>query len=98
MHKQLIPVEDKVIIRPSPKEDQTSGGVYLPDIAKEETCIGTVISIGPGLKSYHDGKRMEMKVSVGDEVLYSKLSGDAFEFNGERYVIFREVDLLAIIK
>jgi len=98
MKKQLIPVEDKVIIKPFSKEEQTTGGLFLPEISQEAVDMGTVVSIGPGQKNLNTGVRMEMKANIGDVVLYPKYGGNKFDYEEEEFVVFREVDLIAFIK
>ena len=90
------PTEDRVLIRPNEAEETTSGGIILPDTAKEKPQRGTIIAVGPG-KILKDGKRAPLSVKIGDEALYGKYSGTEVDFGGERLVVFRETDLLAIV-
>jgi len=90
------PTDDRVLIQPSEATDTTSGGIILPDTAKEKPQRGTIIAIGPG-KLLDSGKRGEMDVSIGDEVFYGKYSGTEIEFGTDKYVVLRETDILAVV-
>ncbi len=96
MKQSLRPLEDRVIIKPSEAKEKTSGGIFLPDTAKEKPQIGKVIAIGPG-KTLDNGKLCEMSVKKNDEVIYGKYIGNEIEFDGEKYVIIRESDILGIV-
>jgi chaperonin GroES len=90
------PLDDRVLIEQSSAEETTAGGIVLPDTAKEKPQRGRVIASGPG-KLLDNGQRATLSVKVGDEVFYGKYSGTEVEMNGEKYVIVRESDILAII-
>ncbi|MDB9493417.1 co-chaperone GroES [Spirulina major CS-329] len=90
------PLGDRVFIKVSPSEEQTSGGIYLPDTAKEKPQVGTVAAVGPG-KLDKDGNRVAVEVKVGDSVLYSKYAGTDIKLNGEEYVLLSEKDILASV-
>ena len=91
------PLDDRVLVEPSDEEEVTAGGIVLPDTAREKPQRGRIIAVGPG-KLLDDGKRGELDVKVGDEVFYGKYSGTEVEMNGEKYVILRESDILAVLK
>ncbi len=91
------PIEDRVLIEPIEAEDRTTGGIILPDTAKEKPVRGTVIARGPG-KLLDNGKRGEMSVSVGDEVFYGKYSGTEIEIGSDKFIVLRETDILAIVE
>jgi len=93
----IRPLDDRIVVKPSDPEEKTPGGIVLPDTAKEKPQRGEVIAAGPG-KLLEDGERAEMLVKVGDEVLYGKYSGTEVELDGEKYVILRESDVLAVIE
>ncbi len=93
----LSPLADRVIVKPAAAEEKTSGGLYLPDTAKEKPIEGTVVAIGPG-KTSDDGKLIAPAVKVNDKVLYGKYSGTEVTVAGEEYLIMRESDIFAIIK
>ena len=90
------PTDDRVLIEPLEAEDMTTGGIILPDTAKEKPQRGTVIAVGPG-KLLKSGKRGEMNLSVGDEVVYGKYSGTEIDYGTDKYVVVRESDVLAIV-
>lgn len=91
------PMDDRVLLEPCEAEETTSGGIILPDSAKEKPQRGTVIAVGPG-KLLDSGKRGEMSVSIGDEVFYGKYSGTEIDFGNDKYVVIRENDILAIVE
>ena len=85
------PLTDRVLILPAPAEEKTIGGIIIPDTAKEKPLQGKVVAVGNGTKDE------EMVVKVGDEVLYGKYSGTELEFEGTKYLIMRQSDVLAIL-
>jgi chaperonin GroES len=91
---KLIPLGDRVVIKPTPKEEVSKGGIVLPDTAKEKPQEGVIIAVGPG-KLTDDGKRLPMDVKVGDKVIYSKYAGTEFKEIDDDLVIMRESDILA---
>ena len=86
------PLSDRVLIEPASAEEVTSGGIIIPDSAKEKPLKGTVKAIGNGTKDE------AMVVKVGDTVLYGKYSGTELEFDGVKYLMMRQSDILAIIE
>ncbi len=94
---KLRPLDDRVVIKQSEAQEKTSGGIFLPDTAKEKPQIGKVVATGPG-KLLDDGKRGEMSVKKNDDVIYGKYTGNEIEIEGEKYVILRESDLLGIVE
>jgi len=90
----LVPLGDRVVIKPTPKEEVSRGGIVLPDTAKEKPQEGEIVAVGAG-KLTDDGKRLPMDVVVGDKVIYSKYAGTEFKENDEELVIMRETDILA---
>ena len=94
---KLRPLDDRVVIKQSQAEEKTSGGIYLPDTAKEKPQIGKVVAVGPG-KVLDNGKRAQMSVKKNDKVIYGKYLGNDVEIDGEKYVIVRESDLLGIVE
>jgi chaperonin GroES len=94
---KLRPLDDRVVIKQSDAEERTTGGIYLPDTAKEKPQTGKIIAIGPG-KLLDDGKRSKMSVKKNDRVIYGKYMGNEVELDGEKYVILRESDLLGIVE
>ncbi len=94
---KLIPLEDRVVVKPQEAESKTPGGIVLPDTAKEKPLIGKVIAVGPG-KLDDDGKRIPMSVKKNDTVLFGKYSGSEVELDGEDYKILHESEILGIIE
>ena len=94
---KLNPLDDRIVIKQSEAEEKTSGGIILPDTAKEKPQIGTVVAVGPG-KLLDDGKRSKMSVKIKDEVFYAKYLGNDVEIDGKKYVILRESDVLGIVE
>lgn len=86
------PLSDRVLIEPVAAEQVTSGGIIIPDSAKEKPLKGTVKAIGNGTKDE------PMVVKEGDTVLYGKYSGTELEFDGVKYLIMRQSDILAVIE
>jgi len=91
---KIEPLGDRVVIKPTAKEDVSKGGIVLPDTAKEKPQEGKIIAVGPG-RLTEDGKRIAMEVKKGDKVIYSKYAGTEFKLDDEELVIMREGDILA---
>ena len=91
------PMDDRVLVEAVEADEKTAGGIILPDTAREKPQRGVVLATGPG-KLLDSGKRGEMSVKVGDEVLYGKYSGTEIEFGTDKYVVLRENDILAIVE
>lgn len=87
----IKPLGDRVLIKPAPAEEKI-GGIIIPDTAKEKPLKGEVVAAGGGTKD--EG----MMLKAGDKVLYGKYSGTELEFEGEKYLIMRQADVLAIIR
>ena len=87
----IKPLADRVLINPTPAEEVTMAGIIIPDSAKEKPLKGTVLATGNGTKDE------EMVVKEGDTVLYGKYAGTEIEVGGEKYLIMRQSDILAII-
>jgi chaperonin GroES len=93
---KLRPLDDRIVVEAVEAEEKTTGGILLPDTAKQKPQRGRVLAIGPG-KLRDNGDRAAMAVSKGDEVLYGKYSGSDVEVDGREYKILRETDVLAKI-
>jgi chaperonin GroES len=87
-------LDDRVVVQPMESEEKTAGGIVLPDSAKEKPQRGTVVAVGPG-KLLDSGKRGELSVQVGDQVIYGKYGGTDIEINGDEVKVLRESDILA---
>jgi len=94
---KLRPLGDRVVIRPTPREEMTKSGIVLPDTAKEKPQEGSIIAAGPG-RIGDDGKREPMDVKEGQKVLYAKYAGTEFKVDGEELLIVSQKDILAIVE
>jgi chaperonin GroES len=97
MGKKLKPLGDRLVIKPIEQEETTASGLVLPETAKEKPQQGMVIATGPG-KRDDDGKRVEMDVAVDDTVLYAKYAGTEIKIEGDKLLILKESDVLAILE
>ena len=88
----IQPLADRVLVLPKATEEKTVGGIIIPDTAKEKPLQGEVVACGNGTKDE------EMVVKVGDQVLYGKYSGTELEYEGVKYLMMRQSDVLAILK
>ncbi len=93
---KLRPLGDRVVVKPTPREEMTKSGIVLPDTAKEKPQEGSVLAIGPG-RILDDGSREAMDVKVGDKVLYAKYAGTEFKIDDEELLIVSQKDILAIV-
>ena len=94
----LKPLGDRVVIEREEAKSTTMGGIVLPDTAKDRPQKGKVVAIGDG-RITKDGKRRELQVKVGDNVLFSSYAGDEFKINGDQKVLLmREDDILAVVE
>lgn len=96
MAMNLKPLGSRVVVEPVEQEEITTGGIVLPETAKEKPQKGKVLSVGPGDRD-EDGKYIAMDVKVGDVVLFAKYGGTEIKVEGKKLLILRESDLLAIV-
>ena len=89
---KIQPLADRVLVRPVAAEEKTIGGIIIPDSAKEKPLRGEVIAVGNGTKDE------AMVLNAGDQVLYGKYAGTELEYEGEKFLIIRQSDVLAILK
>ena len=94
---KLEPLNDRVLVKRLESEEKTSGGLYIPDTAKEKPSKGEVIAVGPG-KLNDNGTRVELAVKAGDQVLFNKYAGTEVKIDGVDHLVMREEDILAVIK
>ncbi len=87
----MKPINDRVVVKPAPAEEKTSGGIIIPDTAKEKPQKGTVVAVGPGKEG------VALTVKEGDVVLYGKYAGQEINHEGADYLIMREDDILVIL-
>lgn len=97
MAMNLKPLGDRLVVEPTERESTTSTGIVLPETAKEKPQEGKVIAAGPGRRD-DDGNRVPLDVSVGDTVLYAKYGGTEIKIDGEKLLILKESDVLAIVE
>lgn len=94
---KLVPLEDRIVVKPQDAEEKTPGGIVLPDTAREKPLMGKVIAVGSG-KLLDNGTRAAMSVKKNDVVLYGKYSGSDIEIDGDDYKILRESEVLGIVE
>ncbi len=97
MALKIKPLADRLLVKPLEEEEVTPSGIVLPETAKEKPQKGEVISVGPGARD-DDGKRIEMDVKKGDKVLFAKYGGTEIKVDGDKLLILRESDVLAILE
>jgi chaperonin GroES len=97
MAAKIRPLNNRLIVKRIDEEEKTSGGIIIPDSAKEKPQQGNVIAAGPG-KRDDTGKRVAMEVKAGDRVLFSKYGGTEVKLDGEEHLIISEDDVLAILE
>ena len=93
---KLVPLGDRVVLKQLEAEETTKSGIVLPGQTKEKPQQAEVVAVGPG--GMIEGKNIEMLVSVGDQVIYSKYAGTNVELEDEEYVVVKQSDILAIVK
>ena len=92
---KIRPLGDKVVVKASTAEERTTGGIVLPDAARERPQQGTVVSVGPG-RLLETGERAAMAVKEGDTVIYSKYGGNEVKLDGEEYLILDQDSIYAV--
>jgi len=97
MEMAFKPLHDRVLVRRVESDEKTSGGLIIPDSAKEKPAEGEVVSVGNGAKD-DDGERIAMDVKAGDKILFGKWSGTEVTIDGEELLIMKESEVLGIIK
>ena len=95
--KNIRPTDDRVLIKALEAEEKTSGGILLPDAAREKPSRGKVVAVGPG-KLLDSGERAPMTVKVGNTVIYGKYAGTEIKLEGEEHTIMRESEILGILE
>ena len=93
----FTPLHDRVLVRRVESDETTSGGLIIPDSAKEKPAEGEVVAVGAGARD-DDGDRLAMAVKVGDKILFGKWSGTEITLDGEELLIMKESDILGIIE
>jgi len=93
---KIKPLNDRVIVKRVEQEQKTSGGIIIPDTAKEKPQEGLVVAVGPG-KRDDDGKRTALEVKEGDRILFGKYAGTEIKIDGDEHIFMREDDILGIL-
>ena len=92
----LKPLEDRILVEPIERDQMTASGIILPETAKEKPQEGRVLAAGPGRRD-EEGNRIPMDVTVGDRILYARYAGAEVKVEGQKLLILRESDVLAIV-
>ncbi|NBO20344.1 MAG: co-chaperone GroES [Proteobacteria bacterium] len=93
----IKPLGDRLVVERLEQEEKTSGGIIIPDTAKEKPKQAKVLAVGPGAKD-ENGKRIPVDVSVGDIVLFTQWAGNEIKIEGKEYLILKESDVIGIIE
>ena len=96
MALKLRPLHDRLVVKRLEEEDKSTGGIIIPDSAKEKPQKGEVVAAGNGKKN-EEGKTIPLDVKAGDRILFGKYSGNEFKEGGVEYLILREDEVLAVI-
>ena len=94
---KLTPLGDRLVVRPSAREEMTKSGIVLPDTVKERPQEGTILAVGPG-RTLDDGTREPIEVAVGQKILFQKYAGTEFKLDDEELLILSQKDVLAVIQ
>jgi chaperonin GroES len=94
---KIRPLQDRILVKRVEEEKKTSGGIIIPDTAKEKPMEGKVVAVGKG-KVLEDGKVMPLDVKKGDRILFGKYAGTEVRIEGEEHLIMREEDVLGVIE
>jgi chaperonin GroES len=93
----IKPLRDRVVVKPTERAEKTKGGIYLPDTAsKDRPTEGEVVAVGSGVLN-KDGSKIALEVKKGDRVLYSEYAGTEIKISGEKYLILKQDDVLAVL-
>ena len=93
----IRPLHDRILVKRLKEVEKTTGGLFIPDTAKEKPVEAKVIAVGSG-KILDDGSTRKLDVKAGDKVLLAKYSGSEIKIDGEEYLILREDDLLGVVE
>ena len=91
------PLHDRVLVRRVEQDDQTAGGIIIPDTAQEKPMEGEIVAVGSGTRT-EDGKVRPLDVKAGDRILFGKYSGTEVKVDGEELLVMREEDIMAVIE
>ena len=90
------PLHDRVVVRRLTAEEKTSGGIIIPDTAKEKPMEGEIVAVGPGARN-EQGQLVPLDVKAGDKILFGKYSGTEIKIDGEEFLMMREEDILGVL-
>jgi chaperonin GroES len=93
---KLVPLGDRIVVQREESQEKTSGGIFLPDSAKDRPTRGKVVSVGDG-RMLENGSRSQLQVKVGDLVLFTSYAGESIEVDGEEYLLMNESEVLAVL-
>jgi chaperonin GroES len=93
---KIRPLHDRVVVRPLESEEKTSGGIIIPDTAKEKPSEGKIVAVGQGART-EEGRVVPLDVKKGDRILYGKWSGNEVKVDGEDLLIMKESDIMGVI-
>jgi chaperonin GroES len=96
MALKLRPLGDRVVVEPLEQEERTESGLFIPETAKEKPQRGKIVAIGEGRRD-EDGKRIPMDVKVGETILFAKYGGTEVKLDGQKILILKETDILAVV-
>ncbi|MBN8827513.1 MAG: co-chaperone GroES [Sphingobacteriia bacterium] len=94
---KFVPLKDRVAVKRNQGEEKTSGGIIIPDTAKEKPMEGTVVATGNGARD-EKGNQIPMELKVGDKVLFAKWAGTEVKVDGEELVILKEADVIGVLQ
>ncbi len=95
---KLRPLADRIIVEPLEEEEKTTGGLLLPETAKNKPQRGLIIAAGPGHWDQKGDKRVAMDVAAGDQVVFARYSGTEIKLDDKKYLILSEKDILAVLE
>lgn len=93
---KIRPLQDRILVKRLEGEEKTSGGIIIPDNAKEKPMEGKVIAVGNG--KFHDGTLQKPDLKVGDKIIFSKYAGSEVKIDGDEHIIMREDDILGVVE
>lgn len=94
---KIRPLQDRILVLRVEGDEKTSGGIIIPDTAKEKPLEGKVVAVGPGRQD-KSGKRIEMDVKKGDRVMFSRYAGSEIKIDGVEHLMMKEEDILGVIE
>jgi chaperonin GroES len=93
---KLVPLGDRIVVQREVSQEKTTGGIFLPDSAKDRPTRGKVVNVGDG-RVLENGSRSSLQVKVGDHVLFTSYAGETIEVDGEEYLLMNESEVLAVL-